>query len=292
MRKQIVNKQASQIIKTSNLCLKSNPAGNFFVETNSKMPVFSSRGSISDTLQSTTSNTVSAIMSDPVYRAIPAWAEEDRPREKMLLKGKSALSDAELLAILLGSGTVGQSAVTLAQHILSTVEYNLHELGKRSIAELCRFKGIGEAKAVSIAAALELGRRRQLSDLRERPRITGSQDAFQAIAPLLADLSHEEFWLLLLNKSNAVVARERLSSGGLAGTVVDVKMVFKLALDARAAALIAVHNHPSGSLQASQADIDLTRRLCKAGEVLDLPLLDHLIVSERGYFSFADGGLL
>lgn len=232
-------------------------------------------------------------MSEPAtYRAITAWAEEDRPREKMLLKGKNALTDAELLAILIGSGTVGQSAVALAQGILASVGGNLHELGKRSVSELQRFKGIGQAKAITIAAALELGRRRQLSDLRERPRIAGSNDAFQIVAPLLTDLHHEEFWVLLLNKANEVVARERLSTGGAAGTVVDAKILFKTALDARAAAAIAIHNHPSGSLQPSQADMDLTRRLRKAGELLDLPLLDHLIVSERGYFSFADEGML
>lgn len=232
-------------------------------------------------------------MSDPAtsYRAITAWAEEDRPREKLLLKGKIALSDAELLAILLGSGTVGESAVTLAQRILADVGNNLHELGKRSVAELCRYKGVGQAKAISIAAALELGRRRQVSDLRERPRIGSSRDAHDTIAALLADLHHEEFWVLLLNKANEVFARERLSSGGMAGTVVDAKLLFKKALDAHAAAVIAVHNHPSGSLQPSQADIELTRRLRRAGELLDLPLLDHLIVSERGYYSFADAGL-
>lgn len=231
-------------------------------------------------------------MTDPVYRAITAWAEEDRPREKLLLKGKNALSDAELLAILLGSGTVGESAVALAQKILASVDNNLHDLGKRSVAELRRFKGVGEAKAIAIAAALELGRRRQLPGLRQRPRVSGSRDAFQAIAPLLTDLHHEEFWLLMLNKANEIFARERLSSGGMAGTVVDVKFFFKTALDARAAAAIAVHNHPSGNLQPSQADIELTRRLCKAGQLLDLPLLDHLIVSERGYYSFADEGML
>ena len=231
-------------------------------------------------------------MTDPVYRAITAWAEEDRPREKLLLKGKNALSDTELLAILLGSGTVGESAVTLAQKILSSVDNNLHELGKRSVADLRRFKGVGEAKAITIAAALELGRRRQLPGLRERPRVAGSRDAFQAIAPLLSDLHHEEFWMLMLNKANEIFARERLSTGGMAGTVVDVKFFFKTALDARAAAIIAIHNHPSGSLQPSQADIELTRRLCKAGQLLDLPLLDHLIISERGYYSFADEGML
>lgn len=226
------------------------------------------------------------------YRAITAWAEEDRPREKMQLKGKQALTDAELLAILIGSGTVGESAVALAQRILGSVDQNLHELGKRSLHELQRFKGVGEAKAITIAAALELGRRRQLSDLRERPRINSSRDAFNAIAPLLTDLHHEEFWVLLLNRANEVFARERLSTGGMAGTVVDVKMVFKSVLDARAAALIAVHNHPSGNLQASQADVDLTKKLKQAGALLEIPLLDHLIVSERGYFSFADEGLV
>lgn len=231
-------------------------------------------------------------MPDNTYRAITAWAEEDRPREKMLLKGKYALSDAELLAILIGSGTVGQSAVALAQEILSSVENNLHDLGKRSVADLRRFKGVGEAKAITIAAALELGRRRQSSDPRERPRISGSRDAFKVIAPLLTDLHHEEFWLLLLNKANEVFARERLSTGGMSGTVVDVKLAFKTAIEAGAAALIAIHNHPSGSLQPSQADIDLTRKLRQAGNVLDLPLLDHLIVSERGYYSFADEGTL
>lgn len=224
--------------------------------------------------------------------AITSWAEEDRPREKMLLKGKHSLSDAELLAILIGSGTVGESAVALAQRILAGSDNNLHELGKRSLRELEKFKGIGEAKAITIAAALELGRRRQLSDLRERPRITCSRDAFNAIAPLLTDLHHEEFWLLLLNKANEVFARERLSTGGMAGTVVDLKIVFKTAIESRAAAVIAIHNHPSGSLKPSQADIDLTKRIRQAGALLDLPLLDHLIVSERGFFSFADEGML
>ncbi|HRI62180.1 MAG TPA: JAB domain-containing protein, partial [Saprospiraceae bacterium] len=175
-------------------------------------------------------------MSSNSYRAITAWAEEDRPREKMQLKGKQALTDAELLAILIGSGTVGESAVALAQRILGSVDQNLHELGKRSLKELQRFKGVGEAKAITIAAALELGRRRQLSDLRERPRINSSRDAFNAIAPLLTDLHHEEFWLLLLNRANEVFARERLSTGGTGGTVVDVKMVLKVALDARSTA--------------------------------------------------------
>ncbi len=231
-------------------------------------------------------------MPDNSYRAITAWAEEDRPREKMQLKGRQSLSDAELIAILIGSGTVGESAVGVAQRILASVDNNLHELGKRTVKELQRFKGVGEAKAITIAAALELGRRRQLSDLRERPRINSSRDAFNAIAPLLNDLHHEEFWLLMLNKANEVFSRERLSAGGMSGTVVDVKQVLKTALDARAAAFIAIHNHPSGNLQPSQADIELTKKLAQAGRLLDMPLLDHLIVSERGYYSFADEGTM
>jgi DNA repair protein RadC len=187
---------------------------------------------------------------------------------------------------------VGECAVALAQRILASVDQNLHELGKRSVKELQRFKGVGEAKAITIAAALELGRRRQLSDLRERPRINSSRDAFHAIAPLLTDLHHEEFWLLLLNRANEVFARERLSTGGSGGTVVDVKLVLKAALDARATAIIAVHNHPSGNLQPSQADVDLTKKLQQAGALLEMPVLDHLIVSERGYYSFADEGLM
>lgn len=226
------------------------------------------------------------------HLSITAWAEEDRPREKMLLKGRQSLSDAELLAILLGSGSIGESAVGLAQRVLASVDHNLHELGKRSIQELQRFKGVGEAKAISISAALELGRRRQISDLRERPRVGSSRDAFNVIAPLLSDLHHEEFWLLLLNKANEVFVREKLSSGGSAGTVADVKMTFKIALDARAAGIIAVHNHPSGNLKPSQADVELTKKMKEAGRILDLPLLDHLIVSERGYYSFADEGVI
>ncbi len=226
------------------------------------------------------------------YRSISTWAEEDRPREKMLLKGRQSLSDAELIAIMLGSGSAGESALGLAQRILASVDNNLHELGKRSIQEFQRFKGVGEAKAITIAAALELGRRRQISDLRDRPKVASSRDAFNAIASLLTDLYHEEFWLLMLNKANEVVAREKLSAGGMAGTVADVKLAFKIALDARASAIIAVHNHPSGNLKPSEADISLTKKLKEAGKILDLPLLDHLIVSERGYYSFADEGAI
>jgi DNA repair protein RadC len=231
-------------------------------------------------------------MSSGNKNSITAWAEEDRPREKMVLRGKVALTDAELLAIIIGSGSVGESAVGLSQRLLGAVGNSLQELGRHTLHDLKRFKGIGQAKAVLILAALELGRRRHLSEPRARPKIACSLDAYQVIAPLLADLYHEEFWLLLLNKANEVIARERLSSGGMAGTVVDVKMLFKCGIDGRAAAVIAVHNHPSGNLRPSQSDIDLTRRLRHAGEIMDLPLLDHLIISERGYYSFADDGAL
>ncbi len=231
-------------------------------------------------------------MPSDTYRAITAWAEEDRPREKLLLKGKQSLTDAELLAILIGSGTIGESAVTLAQRILASANDDLSELGKKSLKELQKFKGVGLAKAITIAAALELGRRRESTKPRTRPRITCSQDAFQVIAPTLVDLGHEEFWLLLLNKANEVVAHSRLSTGGMSGTVVDAKLAFRTAIDAGAAGIIAVHNHPSGNLQPSQADLEITKKLRHAGALLDLPLLDHLIVSERGYYSFADEGTL
>lgn len=207
-------------------------------------------------------------------------------------QGKSALSDAELLAILIGSGTREDSAVALSQKILQSVGQNLNDLGRRSIAELRTFKGIGEAKAVTIAAALELGRRRQLSRIADKPQVNCSRDAFDAIAPILVDLQHEEFWILNLNRANRVMGRSRISTGGMAGTVVDAKILFRKALHAEASAIILCHNHPSGNLFPSQADLDLTKKLVKAGRSVDIPVLDHLIVSERGYYSFADEGKL
>lgn len=224
--------------------------------------------------------------------SIPSWAEEDRPREKLLHKGKHVLSNAELIAILLGSGSREETAVGLAQKVLSSVENNLNELGKCSLAEFQRFKGIGEAKAITIAAAMELGRRRQLSTIKDRPQIKSSSDAFAAIAPILIDLPHEEFWILLLNRSNHVVGREQISIGGVSGTVVDAKIVFRKALEKPGiTSIILCHNHPSGNLRPSDADIVLTKKLKKAGLVLDLTVFDHLIVSERGYYSFADEGM-
>jgi len=224
--------------------------------------------------------------------SITAWAEEDRPREKMLLKGIASLSDTELIAILIGSGTVGESAVALAQNMLERSDHSLHTLGRRSLKELQMIKGIGPAKAVTIAAALEIGRRRQMSDIRERPRITCSRDAFNVVAPLMTDLYHEEFWMLMLNQANEVTDRKKISSGGMTATVVDTRQFFREALEGRAVGVIAVHNHPSGNLKPSQADVQLTQKLVQAGKIVEIPLLDHLIVSERGFFSFADEGML
>ncbi len=216
----------------------------------------------------------------------------DRPREKMLDKGIAALTDSELLAILIGSGTVGQSAVGLAQEILAHAGHSLHELGRKTINDLQIHKGIGEAKAITIAAALEIGRRRQLADLRTRHRIQCSRDAFEAIGPMLAELHHEEFWILLLNNAGEVTDRKCVSSGGMTGTVVDIRKVFGLALEGKAAAIVAVHNHPSGNLQPSAADLKLTKKLAEAGVIMEVRLLDHLIVSIQGYYSFKDEGHL
>jgi len=224
--------------------------------------------------------------------AITAWAAEDRPREKLLLRGKHNLSDAELLGILLGSGSREQSAVGLAQDILRSTGNDLNELGKRSIAEYMKFKGIGEAKAITITAALELGRRRQLTNIKDRPKITCSRDSYNLIAPLLMDLPHEEFWILLLNRGNKIIGRQQVSLGGTTGTVVDAKVVFKKAIEGQAVYLILVHNHPSGNVFPSPQDIELTKKLVAAGNILSIKILDHLIIGDNRYYSFADEGKL
>ena len=219
---------------------------------------------------------------------IKSLAEEDRPREKMLLKGKAAVSDAELIAILIGSGTVEENAVGLAQRILHSVNGNLSELGRRSIKDLMKFKGIGEAKALTIAAALELGRRRQFSDFMQKQRITCSQDVYETMMPSLIDLPHEEFWILLLNNANTIIGRVKISTGGVTGVLVDSKLVFKPAIEALATGVILVHNHPSGNLKPSQADISLTRKLKEAGKHLDISVLDHIIIAHSGFYSLAE----
>lgn len=223
---------------------------------------------------------------------IKQWAQDDRPREKLLQKGINSLSDAELLAILLGSGSRSESAVDLSKKILARTGHSLSELGKLSIKQLKEFKGIGEAKAVTIVAALELGRRRRTEDALEKKKISSSNSVFELMQPIIGDLPHEEFWVVYLNNSNKVIDRFQLSKGGITGTLVDVRLALKKALELGATAIILSHNHPSGTLSPSNADKQLTQKLKTAGESLDIKILDHVIVTEKSYFSFADEGLL
>ena len=226
------------------------------------------------------------------YLTIKSWAEEDRPREKLLLKGKSVLSHAELIGILLGSGTASMSAVDVAKQILNHHNNDLNQLAKQSVKDLMKFKGIGQAKAISIVSAMELGRRRKESDVAQKPKITCSRDVYELIKPELMDISHEEFWVILLNRSNTVIKKQLISSGGVAGTIADPKIIFKSALDILASSIILVHNHPSGNLKPSQADINLTRKMKEGGLFLEIPVLDHLIFTDNGYFSFADENMI
>lgn len=227
------------------------------------------------------------------FLSIKSWAEEDRPREKLLLKGKSTLTDAELIAILLRTGVRGSSALDIAKKMLNKVSGNLNELGKLSVADIKKLeKGLGDTKAVTIVAALELGRRRQSSGIRELPVIKSSRDSFNYIYPEIADLPHEQFCVLFLNQSNRVLQHKNISSGGVSGTVADIRIVLKYALELLSTSIIAVHNHPSGNLQPSQQDKELTRKLKEAARLMDITLLDHLIIGNNAYFSFADEGLL
>ncbi|MDX1270334.1 DNA repair protein RadC [Bizionia paragorgiae] len=224
--------------------------------------------------------------------SIKQWSLDDRPREKLLHKGKSALSDAELVAILIGSGNRDESAVALCQRILASSNHNLSQLAKLSIKQLMTFKGIGEAKAISIIAALELGRRRRGGEALQRDKITSSASAFELLQPILGDLPHEEFWIVYLNNSNKVIQKSQLSKGGITGTLVDVRLVLKTALEVGATGLLLAHNHPSGTLKPSTADTQITNKLKVAAQSLDIKVLDHLIITESTYFSFADEGLL
>ena len=224
--------------------------------------------------------------------SIKYWAEDDQPREKLMLKGKAALSDAELIAILIGSGSRNESAVELSKRILASVDNNLNALGKQSLQQLMGFKGIGEAKAISIAAAMELGRRRRDEETVDLKRITASKTVFEIMQPIIGELQHEEFWIIYLNNSNKVIYKTQLSKGGMTGTVVDVRIVFKTALEHNAVGMILVHNHPSGTLTASEQDKQVTRQLKMAGHSLDIKVLDHVIITEHSYFSFADAGIL
>jgi DNA repair protein RadC len=226
-----------------------------------------------------------------MYTPINQWAEDDRPREKFLLKGKFSLSDSELLAILIGSGSRNESAVQLCQRILATAENNLNTLGKMSVAQLTHFKGIGDAKAISIAAALELGRRRRAEDAIELKKITSSKAVFEMMQPIIGELPHEEFWVLYLNNANKVIYKSQLSKGGITGTVVDIRLIFKMAFEQNATGLLLLHNHPSGKLIASEADLKITKRIKEAGQTLEIQVLDHLIITENGYLSFQDEGI-
>lgn len=230
-------------------------------------------------------------MAENSFFPITNWSEDDKPREKLMLKGKSVLSDAELIAILIGSGSRNESAVDLSKRILASVDNNLNALGKLSLSQLIQFKGIGEAKAISIIAALELGRRRRAEDAVELKKVTSSKIIFEIMQPIIGELPHEEFWIIYLNNSNKVISKAQLSKGGITGTLVDVRIVFKTALEMGATGLILCHNHPSGTLIPSDADKQITRKLKLAGDSLEIKVLDHLIVTETSYFSFVDEGI-
>lgn len=225
------------------------------------------------------------------YRSIKQLAKDDRPREKLLTKGREALSNAEILAILIGSGTRDKSAIKVCQEILQSVDNDLSKLARLSIHDLKRFRGIGEAKAISIAAALELGRRRKSLTPRDTI-VKSSKDVYDAARHFFEDLEHEEFRIVLLSRSNKIKSIELISKGGFSGTVADGKLIFKIALQQAASAIILCHNHPSGNLQPSTSDMQLTKQLKGFGAFIELPVLDHLIFTDRSYFSFADEGML
>lgn len=224
--------------------------------------------------------------------SIKSWAEDDRPREKLLAKGKVALSDAELIAILIGSGTPKVSAVDLAKEIIASVQHNLNELARLSVKDLMRFKGIGEAKAISIVTAMELGNRRRIAEVLDRKKITSSRDVVELMQAELGDIGHEEFHVIYLSNSNKIIKKDAISRGGITGTVADVRLIMKGALDAGATSIILCHNHPSGNKQPSQADISLTKKVKHAGEIMDIKVLDHIIITLKDYYSFADDGML
>jgi DNA repair protein RadC len=233
-----------------------------------------------------------AMKKDYIPFTIKNWALNDRPREKLLQKGKLALSDAELIAILIGSGNTEESAVDLSKRILFETKNNLNLLGKLSAQQLMNYKGIGEAKAISIIAAMELGRRRRTEDALELVKIASSSTVFELLQPILGELLHEEFWILYLNNANKIIEKLPISKGGITGTLVDVRVTLKKALELGATSLILAHNHPSGNLNPSEADKQLTNKLKIAAESIDIKVLDHLIVTEKSYFSFADEGLM
>jgi len=223
---------------------------------------------------------------------IKAWAEADRPREKLLLQGRRSLTDAELIAILIGSGSRNETAVDLSKRILGFYQNDLAKVAKLSVKELSKFKGIGEAKAISIVAALELGRRRKESENEGPVRITCSKDAYEVLKSELSDLAHEEFWILVLNRANFVTSKHLVSRGGQSGTIADPKVIFKIAIENNAANIVLAHNHPSGNLKASTADVNLTKKMVQAGLLLEIPIYDHLIITDNSYLSLADESLM
>lgn len=223
---------------------------------------------------------------------IKEWAAEDRPREKLSKNGSRSLSDAELIAILIGSGNLDETAVELSRRILASVDNNLNELGRKSIEYLQTYKGIGEAKAITIVAALELGKRRKESEIKNKSKITGSKDVADYFQSMLGDLNHEEFWILLLDRGNKIMDSFRVSEGGISGTVIDVRKILKVAIEKQASSIILCHNHPSGTLQASDADLKITRKITDASKLMDISVLDHVIIGNDKYYSFADEGIL
>ncbi|MDF1573566.1 MAG: DNA repair protein RadC [Bacteroidales bacterium] len=224
--------------------------------------------------------------------ALTTWAVEERPREKVMANGVHYLSDSELLAILLGSGTKNMTAVELARFVLKESGNNLQQLGRQGISDLVKIKGVGPAKAITLLAALELGRRRAGMQHTEKIPVKSSETVFRIFHPLMGDLEHEEFWLLMLNRANRVLGRYKVSQGGLSGTVIDTRIILKKSLDNLASSIIVCHNHPSGNMQPSDADVKITEKLKKAAEMLEIKLLDHVIIADKSYFSFADEGLI
>ncbi len=224
--------------------------------------------------------------------SIPTWSVDDRPREKMISKGNSALSNAELVAILIGTGTGNKTAVDLARELLALCNEDLYELGKLRLPQLCKIKGIGPSKAISLMAAIELGRRRKDNQLVKREKVNSSFDGYALIKPYFSDLEHEEFHIILMNRNNEVIGIRQISKGGLAGTYVDPKIIFKIGIDLGAAAILLAHNHPSGNCKPSNNDKALTRRIVQFGKMIELVVMDHLIITDNGYFSFSDNGML
>ena len=223
---------------------------------------------------------------------LKSWAEADRPREKLLKLGRHTLSDSELIAILLRTGATQLTVVELSRKLLANCNNDLTELSRLSVKDLAKERGMGEVKAITLVAALELGRRRREAEAMKKEKITTSQDAVNIMQPHLADLVHEEFWILLLNRANVVINKKNVSSGGVSGTVVDPKIVFKIAIENNASSIILCHNHPSGNNKASQEDIALTRKLKEAGILLDLTVIDHIIIAGSSFYSFADEGMM